>query len=61
MGRGSGQCAAGHARNGLPKESVANASLIVAVDKSLLGERTGKLSKAKLELVLSGIDIILGR
>jgi len=46
---------------GLPKESVANVSQIVTLDRTNLGERTGKLSRAKLELVLSGIDVVLGR
>ena len=46
---------------GLPKESVANVSQIVAVDRTLLKERTGKLSRAHLDLVLSGIDVVLGR
>ena len=46
---------------GLPKDSVANASQIVSVDKSLLTERAGKLPAAKLGLLLSGIDVVLGR
>ena len=46
---------------GLPKDSVANVSQIVAVDRDLLAARAGKLSRAKLELVLSGIDTVLGR
>ena len=46
---------------GLPKESVANVSQIVAVDKALLTERVAKLPRAKLELVFSGIDVVLGR
>jgi mRNA interferase MazF len=46
---------------GLPKDSVANVSQIVSVDKSLLRKPTGKLSPAKIRLLLSGIDIILGR
>jgi mRNA interferase MazF len=46
---------------GLGKDSVANVSLVVALDKGVLTERTGKLSTAKLELVLSGIDVMLGR
>lgn len=49
------------AATGLPKESVANVSQIVAVDKALLSERVGKLPKAKFELILSGIDTILDR
>jgi mRNA interferase MazF len=46
---------------GLPKESVANVSQIVMLDKADLTERMGKLSRSKLELVLSGIDVVLGR
>lgn len=46
---------------GLPKDSVANVSQIVSVDKDLLARRVGKLSSAKLELLLSGIDVVLGR
>jgi mRNA interferase MazF len=46
---------------GLPKDSVANVSQLVTLDKSLLTERTGKLSRAKTDLVLAGIDVVLGR
>ena len=46
---------------GLPKESVVNVSQIVTLDRSELTERVGKLPKAKLELVLSGLDVVLGR
>ena len=46
---------------GLPKDSVANASQIITLDRELLTEEVGKLSKRQLELVLSGIDIIFGR
>lgn len=46
---------------GLPQDSVANVSLIVALDRDHLTERVGKLARAKLELVLAGIDVILGK
>lgn len=46
---------------GLPKDSVANVSQLVTLDKASLTDRIGKLSKAKLELVLFGIDVVLGR
>lgn len=46
---------------GLSKESVANVSQVIAVDKAILTERSGKLSRTKLEAILSGIDIVLGR
>ena len=46
---------------GLAKDSVANVSQIIALDKAVLTERAGKLSRAKTDLVLSGVDVILGR
>jgi mRNA interferase MazF len=46
---------------GLPKDSVANVSQIVSVDKDFLTERVGKIPRAKLELLWSGIDVVLGR
>ena len=45
----------------LPKHSVANVSLIVAVDKLQLVERIGKIPRRQFELVLAGINIVLGR
>jgi mRNA interferase MazF len=46
---------------GLPKSSVANASQIVALDRTVLSDRAGKLPRQKLALILSGIDVVLGR
>lgn len=46
---------------GLPKESVANVSQIITIDKELLKERVGKLTLLKLQLLLSGIDVVLGK
>jgi mRNA interferase MazF len=46
---------------GLPKDSIANTSQVIALDRDLLTEEVGKLSKRQLESILSGIDIILGR
>ena len=46
---------------GLPRDSVANVSQIIALDRTLLEERVGRVSRAKLELVLSGVDVVLGR
>jgi mRNA interferase MazF len=46
---------------GLPKDSVANVSQIVAIDRGLLTEEMGKLSKRQLELIFVGLDIALGR
>jgi mRNA interferase MazF len=46
---------------GLPRDSVANVSQIVTLDRSVLIEHVGRLSPAKLALVLAGIDTVLGR
>ena len=46
---------------GLPKDSVANVSQVISLDQSLLTQRVGKLPRPKLELLLSGIDLVLGR
>lgn len=46
---------------GLAKDSVANVSQVVALDKSFLTKRVAKLSSAKTNLVLAGIDVVLGR
>ena len=44
---------------GLPRDSVANVSQIVALDRSLLVEQAGRLSRRQTELVLTGIELIL--
>ena len=51
----------GAAMTGLPKDSVANATQMVALDRLFLEERTGRISSAKLDLLLAGIDTVLGR
>jgi len=46
---------------GLGRDSVANVSQVVTLDKSALTEQVGRLSGSQLELVLGGIDVMLGR
>jgi len=46
---------------GLTKDSVANVSQIVTIDRDLLTERVGRVSKKQLELVFAGLDLVLGR
>jgi mRNA interferase MazF len=46
---------------GLPKDSVANVSQLMALDRSQLTARVGRLPSVKLGLLLAGIDIVLGR
>lgn len=45
---------------GLPKDSVANVSQIISLDRELLTERAGKLSRAKIDLILAGVRTVLG-
>jgi mRNA interferase MazF len=46
---------------GLSKDSVANVSQLVTLDRAALMERVGKLPRAKLALIFSGVDIVLDR
>jgi mRNA interferase MazF len=46
---------------GLPRDSVANVSQVVTIDRSLLMERVGTLSAREVDLILAGIDVVLGR
>jgi mRNA interferase MazF len=46
---------------GLPKDSVANVSQIVTIDRTLLSRHVGRLSQRQLDLVLAGIDIVFDR
>ena len=45
----------------LSKDSVANVSQIIAVDKGMLTERISKIPQNKLDLLYAGIDIVLDR
>jgi mRNA interferase MazF len=46
---------------GLAKDSVANVSQILTIDRTLLTECAGKISRAKVRLILAGLDVVLGR
>jgi len=46
---------------GLSKDSVANVSQILTVDRAYLTERVSKLTPKNLAQILSGIDVELGR
>ncbi len=46
---------------GLPKDSAANVSQVVTLDRTLLEERAGRISRAKIDLLLAGLDVVLGR
>lgn len=46
---------------GLQKDSVANVSQIVSLDRSVLSERVGRLSKSHLALIFAGLDVVFDR
>jgi mRNA interferase MazF len=48
------------AMTGLPKDSVANVSQVLTVDKSFLTEKIGKLRKAELQKIETGLRLLLG-
>lgn len=56
-----GNVALAAAGTGLPKDSVANVSQIVAIDRALLTERVGHISTTDLDRIMAGIDLVLGR
>jgi mRNA interferase MazF len=45
---------------GLPRDSVANVSQVVTLDRATLAEQVGRLPRPKLDLVLAGIAVMLG-
>jgi mRNA interferase MazF len=49
------------ATTGLPKDSVANVSQIIAIDRGLLTERVGRISAEQLDRIMVGVDLVLGR
>ena len=48
-------------QTGLDRDSVANVTQLVTIDKRQLSERVGKVQKRPMEGIFSGIDLILGR
>lgn len=47
--------------SGLDRDSVAQVTLVLAVDKSCLAERVGRIAPRLLERLLAGLDLALGR
>ena len=46
---------------GLSRDSVANASQIITLDRSFLTDRIGRLPPRLLDQILHGLDVVLGR
>lgn len=47
--------------SGLDRDSVANVSQIVTVDKRQLTERVGRVPKRQMEAIFFGVDLVMGR
>jgi len=60
LGAAPGNVTLPAATTGLPKDSVANVSQMVAIDRELLTERVGHLTDVDLCRIMVGIDL-LGR
>ena len=56
-----GNVAMSAADTGLPKDSVANVSQVLTLDRSVLTERAGRVSEKQLGLVFVGLDVVMGR
>ena len=46
---------------GLDRDSVANVSQLVTLDRGALGERVGQVSQLELDRIVSGVCRVLGR
>lgn len=46
---------------GLPKDSVANLSQVLSLDRERLVERSGRLGPSMIQQLLRGLDVVLGR
>jgi mRNA interferase MazF len=56
-----GNVTLGATSTGLPKDSVANVSQIISIDRAILTERVGRVSSSQLDRIMAGIDLVLGR
>jgi len=48
-------------RSGLPRDSVANVSQLIAIDRRILSDRVGRVNERELASILAGFDVVLGR
>ena len=48
-------------QTGLAKQSVANVSQILTLDRSVLDEWAGRLPPARLRVIVQGVNVVLGR
>ena len=61
LARAPGNVALPATSTGLDHDSVANVSLVTTIDRSLLSELVGSISRRELAAILSGFDVVLDR
>ncbi len=61
MADAPGNVLLGSKSTGLPRDSVANVSQILTLDRTTLTDQVGRLSLREVELVLDGIELLLER
>jgi len=61
LGGRARQRAASRPKYRLGKDSVANLSQVITIDSTLLSERVGRVSRTQIELLFTGLDLVLGR
>lgn len=47
--------------SGLPRDAVVNVSQILTLDRLRLTDHVGRIGAARLDTILAGIDVVLGR
>jgi mRNA interferase MazF len=47
--------------SGLPRDAVVNVSQMLTLDRSRLTDHIGRIGAARLDTILAGIDVVLGR
>jgi mRNA interferase MazF len=47
--------------SGLPRDAVVNVSQMLTLDRSHLTDHIGRIGGARLDTILAGIDVVLGR
>lgn len=59
LGRAPGNVVIGHAESGLPKDSVANISQVITVDRTFLAERAGMARGNTMKSIDDGLRLAL--
>ena len=61
LARMPGNVVLGASVTGLPRDSVANVTQILTVDRLQLTEHVGRIGPSQLDVIFDGLDTVLGR